>query len=314
MNEPVKPYFRPDCPVLVICGPTASGKTDTALLVCAKLDGEIVSADSMQIYRGLNIGTAKASLAEQARIPHHLLDICDPGERFSVADYKTAATAAIRGIYERKKVPVICGGTGQYISALIEGLTFSETPTDLDLRRQLVEEAAAKGLPSLYSQLQALDPETAERVAATDQKRIVRALEVYRLTGKTMTQQNLDSRLKAPDFCFKSYCLSHDRAILYERINARVIRMFQSGLEEEVRALLNLNLPADSTCFQAIGYKEILPYLQGLTTLEQTVADIQQATRRYAKRQLTWFRKMQELEWLEDHDPVQNAKIIIEKY
>lgn len=314
MSVPVNPYFRPDCPVLVICGPTASGKTDTALLACEKLNGEIVSADSMQIYCGLDIGTAKASLAEQARIPHHLLDICDPGERFSVADYKTAATKAVRDIYERGKLPVICGGTGQYISAMIEGLTFSDTPTDLDLRRQLVEEAAEKGLPSLYSQLQALDPETAIRVAATDQKRIIRAMEVYRLTGKTMTQQNLDSRRNAPDFCFKAYCLSHDRAILYERINARVIRMFQSGLEEEVRALLDLNLPVDSTCFQAIGYKEVLPYLQGLTTLEQTIADIQQATRRYAKRQLTWFRKLPGLEWLENHDPFQNAKIIIENY
>lgn len=312
MNQELKPYYHTEKPVLVIAGPTASGKTSTALLLCEKLGGEVVSADSMQIYRGMDIGTAKATQEERCRIPHHLLDIRNPGDRFSVADYKTAATLVIQDIYDRGKQPVICGGTGQYLSALIEGLTFTDIPTDLTLRAQLNDEAQTNGLELLYERLLQLDPEAATRLASTDQKRIVRALEVYMQTGRTMTQHNLVSRQQGPDFYYRAYCLSHDRQILYDRINQRVIEMIDNGLADEVKALLALNLPAGSTCMQAIGYKEMIPYLQGDISLDDTIASIQQATRRYAKRQLTWFRKMPELKWLMNHSAEENLKIIIE--
>ncbi len=305
-------YLRPDKPVLVIAGPTASGKTSTALILCEHLGGEIVSADSMQIYLGMDIGTAKSTPEERAVIPHHLLDIRKPGDRFSVADYKIAATAAIKDIYRRGAQPVVCGGTGQYLSALIEGLTFTENPTDLVLRKKLNDEANFVGLAVLYDRLCKLDPETAGRIAATDQKRIIRALEVYMQTGRTISLQNQESREKGPDFCYQSYCLSHDRPILYERINQRVIQMIGAGLDKEVQALLDMDLPSDSTCLQAIGYKEMIPYLNGQISLAETISSIQQATRRYAKRQLTWFRKMPDLNWLFNQEPEQNARIILE--
>lgn len=302
---------QPARPVLVITGPTASGKTETALGLAERLNGEIISADSMQIYQGMDIGTAKATPAEQARIPHHLLDIQQPGERFSVADYKTAATAVIRDIYARGKWPILCGGTGQYLSAMIEGLEFSSTPTDFVLRETLNQEAASQGIDHLYCRLQQCDPETAARLAPADQKRIVRALEILIQTGLTIGQQNQQSRLAGPDFCYQAYCLSHERSVLYERINRRVYQMIDAGLAQEVQRLMDLHLPADSTCLQAIGYKEMLPFLHGETSLPETIACIQQASRRYAKRQLTWFRKMPGLIWLMDHTPEQNIELIL---
>ena len=311
MDHNSKQYYFADNPVLVIAGPTASGKTGTALLLCEALDGEVVSADSMQIYRGMNIGTAKASAEEQLHIPHHMLDIRDPGQRYSVADYKNDASEAIRDIYRRGKRPVLCGGTGQYLSALIEGLVFTEIPTDFDLRQQLNLEAEQNGIDSLYQRLCSIDPDTAGRLSLSDQKRIVRALEVFQQTGQTISQLNIASRQAGPDFCFKSYCLSHDRPILYQRINQRVEEMIAEGLAEEVKKLLFGGLPPDSNCWQAIGYKEMLPFLRGEVGLSEVTINIQQSTRRYAKRQLTWFRKMSDLNWLMDLSAAESAKIIL---
>ena len=301
-----------DIPVLVLTGPTASGKTETALLLAEQLGGEIVCADSMQIYRGMDIGTAKATVDEQRRVPHHLLDIRRPGDHFSVAEYKAAATAAIRDILNRHKQPVICGGTGQYLNALIEGLAFTEIPSNPELRAQLEKQAREEGLDSLYCQLQNNDPETAARVSPNDRKRIIRALELWRQTGLTMGEINRQSRLAGPDFRFCSFCLSHDRPVLYARIDRRVLQMIDAGLADEVRKLLELDLPAGSTCLQAIGYKEMLPYLRGESSLDETTALIQLATRHYAKRQLTWFRKMPSLNWLVNHNAQENVRIILE--
>lgn len=311
MNHNAKQYYFADNPVLVIAGPTASGKTGAALLVCEALNGEVVSADSMQIYRGMDIGTAKASREERQRIPHHLLDIRDPGQRYSVADYKNDASEAIRDIYRRGKRPVLCGGTGQYLSALIEGLSFTEIPTDLDLRQQLNLEAENNGIDSLYQKLAGIDPETASRLSLSDQKRIIRALEVFQQTGQTISQLNVASRQAGPDFCFTSYCLNHDRPVLYQRINQRVEEMIADGLADEVQKLLLSGLPPDSNCWQAIGYKEMLPYLRGEAGLAEITVNIQQATRRYAKRQLTWFRKMHDLNWLLNQSAAESAKIIL---
>lgn len=298
--------------ILVICGPTASGKTATAIELCRRLNGEVVSADSMQIYRGLDIGTAKATAAEQAGIPHHLLDICEPDEFYSVAAYKQAATAVIRDILARGRRPVVCGGTGQYISALLEGLTFIEMPVDEALRARLNDEADTIGLEALWRRVQARDPAAADRISLQDRKRIVRALEVMAQSGLTPTELNRRSREQGPDFQFQTYCLTHDRPILYERINRRVVAMFAAGLEREVEALLALGLPAGSTCLQAIGYKEVQALLAGNQDRAATIALVQQATRRYAKRQLTWFRRLPNVTWQENMDPLTAAERILQ--
>lgn len=310
MTDSAKTDFYPDRPVLVIAGPTASGKTGTALLVCRELGGEVISADSMQVYRGMNIGTAKATSEEQSAIRHHLIDIREPGERYSVADYKRDATAAIREIYARGRRPVLCGGTGQYLSAMIDGLVFNDESPDLDLRARLNKQAESEGMAGLLEQLRKLDPESAERLAPGDQKRIIRALEINLQTGMTIGRQNELSRAAGPDFCFKVYGLTHERPVLYERINQRVVEMIDAGLAGEVQNLLNLGISSDSTCLQAIGYKEMLPYLRGETSLPETIASIQQATRRYAKRQMTWFRKIDGMHWLTNQTAEENAKII----
>ncbi len=301
-------------PVLVVCGPTASGKTATAIQLCQALDGEVVSADSMQLYRGLDIGTAKATRVERAGIPHHLLDILEPGESFSVAAYKQKATAIILDIFARGRQPVVCGGTGQYISALIEGLTFIEMPTDLALRERLNHDADEKGLAVLWQAIQAKDPETAARISQQDRKRIVRALEVIAQTGLTPTEINRRSHDQGPDFDFRGYCLTHDRPVLYNRINQRVLEMFAAGLEEEVRQLLDRGLAPNSTCLQAIGYKEMIACLNGQISRDEAIAAVAQATRRYAKRQLTWFRRMPGLHWLENLSPAEATARILAEY
>ena len=306
-----KPYFDPLHPVIVICGPTASGKSALAIALAEVLNGEIVSADSMQIYRGMNIGTAKVSSAEQAKVPHHMIDICHPSESFSVAQYKHQATAAIQGIYQRGRQPILCGGTGQYLSALTEGLTFIETPADPDLRRSLQEQAEREGLLSLWQTLKEKDDQAAVKISEKDAKRIIRALEVIHQTGLTPTEINRLSRIQGPDFAFKGYILTHARPVLYERINSRVLHMFQDGLTDEVRQLLENGCSAGWSSFQAIGYKETVRLLLGEWTVEQTIAAIQQATRRYAKRQLTWFRAMKELNWLSDINTVDAVQAIL---
>ena len=289
--------------VIVICGPTASGKTALSLQLacsdCFSTKAEIVSADSMQIYRGFDIGTAKVSSEERSLVKHHMIDICDPSEYFSVAQYKKLATEIIHDIQKRGKQAIICGGTGQYLSALIDGLEFIDVPVDTALRENLNSRADQIGMTKMLAELAKMDPQTAERLAPADRKRIIRAHEVIAATGLTPTEINRRSRLKGPDFVFKSFCLAPDRKLLYERINTRVIEMFEDGWIEETKNLLKQGLSYDATSLQAIGYRQIIEYLQGLKTKEDIIAEIQQATRRYAKRQLTWFRRMEGLKWLE---------------
>jgi tRNA dimethylallyltransferase len=305
MNDKDRP------PVLVICGPTASGKSAAALALAEAMQGEIISADSMQVYRGMDIGTAKTPLAERRGIPHHLLDIREPGSRFSVADFAELASTAIHSIYSHGHRPIVCGGTGQYISALVEGLSFPDIPIDPYLREQLEHQADETGLAALYGQLSQIDLSSAARLSPNDRKRIIRALEIYQQTGITQTRHNEISRAAGPAFDFRCFCISHDRPLLYERIDRRVLAMVDQGLETEVRQLLARGLPTGSTCLQAIGYKEMLPYIQGQVTRPDMIAAIQQATRRYAKRQLTWFRHMDGLTWLLNHEAAQNVEIIL---
>lgn len=299
-------------PVIVIAGPTASGKSETALLVAEKTNGEIVSADSMQVYRGLDIGTAKVDNASRQRIPHHLIDILDPCEPFSVADYVFLAERAIRSILDRGKQPILCGGTGQYLSAMIDGLRFAPVPACPSLRENIEREAEQLGLESLWKKLESCDPKSARRIAPQDKKRIVRALEIFYLTGKPMSWHDARSRPEKPPFSYIGFCLNHDRAVLYKRINDRVDAMLSRGLLEEVERLLNQGVSRDCTSLQAIGYKECIAYFDGKKTRDETREDIKQASRRYAKRQLTWFRHRCAFTWLQDLDPASAAEKIIE--
>ena len=287
--------------LLVIAGPTASGKTALGIALAKRLNGEIVSADSMQIYRGMDIGTAKATAEEQAQIPHHMIDLLEPGDNYSVSRYVEDATAVCEKLFQFGKLPVVVGGTGQYIDALLAGRQFaSATPEDPAVRQALYQEYERLGGEEMLDKLGIIDPERARRLAPADKKRIIRALEVYALTGKTISEHDEESRTlpAAYDALYVVLCYS-DRARLYERIERRVDRMFEEGLLEETRQLLKRGIPEESTCMQAIGYRQAAQVLRGELTQEDAAASIKQATRRYAKRQLTWFRRRENALWLE---------------
>lgn len=281
--------------VFCVCGPTASGKTALAIELARRLDGEIVSADSMQIYKYMDIGTAKPTPAERALATHHLIDFLEPSEEYSVAQYAQAARAAISDIVSRGKVPVLCGGTGQYVSALVENLEFSETASDPELRAELTAYAAANGTAALNALLAESDPEAAERIHPNDLKRNVRALEMYRLTGKTLARRNLESRGRAPFAKYRVYGVDMPRDELYRRIDRRVGLMLEAGLVGEAQELKK-HLPG-RTASQAIGYKELDAYFNGESTLEEAAELIARRSRNYAKRQLTWFRHLSWVEW-----------------
>ena len=269
-------------PLLVVAGPTASGKTALAVTLCEALHGEVVSADSMQIYRGMDIATAKPSADELARAPHYLIGVIDPAARFSVAQYAPLAHAAIRDIHARGKLPILCGGTGLYIQAVTENLTLTQGE---------LEHGPGEGT---WEALRAIDPAAAARIHPNDRKRISHALALYRATGVTLTEQNVRSRETPSPYRARMIFLNaRDRQVLYDRIDARVDWMMAHGLVEEARGRRQ---EAGMTAAQAIGYKELEPYFLGACSLEEAAARLKQETRRYAKRQLSWFRR-QAREW-----------------
>ena len=284
--------------LICICGPTASGKTGLAVALAKKLNAEVVSCDSMQIYRGMDVGTAKPTTAEMEGVPHHLLDVAEPGEDFSVSRYVELADAAIRDIQSRGKPAIVCGGTGLYMDSLVKGKAFA-APTR-PAQREYVEGIAEKhGIEYVYNMLKDADPETAERLHLSDRKRIIRALEVFLITGMPLSWHNAQSKLQAPKYEPVWIGLSfRDRDKLYRRIDARVDQMLAQGLETEVRALLEKGIDPKTTAMQAIGYKEMAAALRGECSLEQAVEQIKQSSRRYAKRQLTWFRRNEAIHWL----------------
>lgn len=286
--------------VLVLAGPTASGKSALAMAVAEATGAEIISADSMQIYRGMDIGTAKVSPAERRLVPHHMIDICDPDENFSVADYAARVEALLQtGMAEGRRF-ILCGGTGQYISALLDGLDFVEEKHDPDLRQALEARLATEGAVKLWSEIQALDPQQAERIHPNNHKRVIRFLELYHLTGQTMTELNRQSKQRGPRFRFQGYCLEWPREELYARIHTRCRQMFADGLLDELRALLAAYPQLETyQSFQAIGYKEALRCLRGEETEAEAVEALALATRHYAKRQLTWFRHQADLQALD---------------
>ena len=283
--------------VIVICGPTASGKTGLSIELAKKINGEIVSADSMQIYQEMDIGTAKPTQEEKQGIKHYLMDFVSPEERYSVADYKIEAKKAIKEIIQKGKVPIVVGGTGLYIDSLIYEIEYPNIEFDETYRKQLEERAKKEGLETLYKEAKTMDPLAVEKISQNDEKRILRILEIYHATGKTKTEQEIESIKKPVEYDYKVYALQWDREILYERINKRVDQMLQQGLIEEVKGILK-KYDKFPTAMQGLGYKEVVEFLKGDITEEEMIEKIKRETRRYAKRQMTWFRKNKQTIWL----------------
>lgn len=280
--------------VLCVAGPTASGKTSLGVALAKRFDGEIVSADSMQLYKGIHIASAAPDAEEMQSIPHHLIEIFSPDEACTVADYVRLADECIRDISLRGKLPIIVGGTGLYINSLIDGIDFIPEETDRELRERLTEELESVGAEEMLKRLAEFDPETAARLHPNDTRRIIRAFEIYRTTGKTQTQANIESRKESPYDVLMIGLTSSDRQFLYNRIDRRVDVMLEKGLVDEAKSAMGISGGA----VQAIGHKELFGYLSGGVSLEEAAENLRRATRRYAKRQLTWFRRDERINWI----------------
>ena len=297
--------------VIVIVGPTASGKTSLSIELAKKINGEIVSCDSMQIYKDMDIGSAKPSKEEMQGIKHYMIDEVIPTQRFSVAEYKKKAELAIEEILKNGKVPIVVGGTGLYANSLIYGIEYSDIEFDEKYRKKLMEIAQSEeGLKSLYEEAKRIDKKAMEKISPNDQKRILRILEIYNATGKTKTEQEEISRKNEVKYDYNVFAINIERTILYERINKRVDMMIEQGLIEEVRKLIE-KYPEFPTAMQAIGYKEIVQYFDGKITKEEAIEKIKQETRRYAKRQITWFKRIENIKWLNGLEKTQNNIDII---
>ena len=285
--------------ILVICGPTASGKTALAVELARRHHGEVVSADSMQIYRRMDIGTAKPTREEMRGVPHHMLDVADPEEDFSVARYVDMAAKCVDDILSRGRLPILAGGTGLYIDSLLSGRTFAPFQPDSPLRGQLEEQLRREGGAAMLSRLARVDPDSAARLHPNDEKRIIRALEVYQSTGKTITQHNLETRAIPPRYDALTLALAFERREdMWSRIDRRVDQMMDQGLVAEVQGLLDSGVPAKCTAMQAIGYKEMAAALLSHGDVSAGAEEVKLRSRQYAKRQLTWFRRNRAARWL----------------
>ncbi len=301
--------------VIVIAGPTASGKTALSIELAKKVNGEIISSDSMQIYKDMDIGTAKVTREEMQGIKHYLVDFVSPNERYSVSNFKEESERAIEQILAKGKVPIVAGGTGLYIDSLIYGIEYPEMNFDEEYRNLLMKQAESEeGLQSLYKEAVKIDEEAMKNISPNDKKRIIRVLEIFKHTGKNKTEQERLSRINGVKYDFKVFALDMERDKLYERINKRVDKMLEQGLIQEVKKLKE-KYHCFPTAMQGLGYKEVVEYLEGKCTEEEMVQKIKQETRHYAKRQLTWFRKNKETIWLKAEDGIQNnMAIILEVY
>ena len=298
--------------VIVICGPTASGKTALSIELAKKINGEIVSCDSMQIYKDMNIGTAKPTPEEMQGIKHYLIGYVSPEERYSVSDYKSDAKKAIKEIIEKGKMPIVVGGTGLYLDSLIYEIEYQDIKLDEAYRQKLEQEVEEKGLEELYEKAKQIDAKAMEKISPNDKKRILRVLEIYHTTGKTKTEQEIESRKKEVEYDYKVYALNWNRQKLYDRINKRVDMMMEQGLIEEVKQILK-KYDTFPTAMQGLGYKEVVEYIEGKVTKEEMIEKIKMETRRYAKRQLTWFRKNKQTIWLNAEDTIEdNIQVILQ--
>lgn len=297
--------------VIVICGPTASGKTSLGIKLANKINGEIVSCDSMQIYKDMDIGTAKPTKEERAQAKHYLVDFVSPDKRYSVADYKKDAEEIIEKILKEGKFPIIVGGTGLYLNSLVYGIEYPNVETDLEYRQKLEERVNKEGLEKLYLEAKQIDELATIKISPNDKKRILRILEIYHSTGKTKTQMEIESRKKGTKYDYKIFVLNMDREKLYDRINKRVDIMIEQGLINEVENIKNKysNFP---TAMQGLGYKEVIEYFNKEITKEEMIEKIKQESRRYAKRQITWFKSYENAIWL-DASNENNVGIILEE-
>ena len=287
--------------VIVICGPTASVKTTLSIQLAQKINGEIISSDSMQIYKDMNIGTAKPDQQEMQGIKHYLLDFVEPNQRYSVADYKKDAENAIEDILQKGKVPIIVGGTGLYVDSLIYGIEYPNIEFDENYRKELERRVEKEGLEKLYEKAKKIDPQAMKKISRNDQKRILRVLEIYNATGKTKTEQEIESRKNEVKYDYRVFAINMDREKLYDRINKRVDIMIQKGLIEEVENLLK-KYNEFPTAMQGLGYKEVVEYIQGKVLKEDMIENIKRESRRYAKRQITWFKKNKQTIWIGPND------------
>ena len=303
-------------PVVAVGGPTASGKTAFSVQLAKRLGGEVVCADSMQIYKGLDVGTAKATREEMQGVPHHLMDFLPPEETFSVADFVEAANREVQAICARGRLPILVGGTGLYIESFLNGVRFAEQKADPALREKLEREAADLGAQAMHQKLADVDPDYAATVHPNNVGRVVRALELYYSTGKTMSRQRAESLPETPPFDSLVFCLApSDRAQLYRRIDTRVDRMLEAGLLEEAKLVFE-NRGRYRTAAQAIGYKEFFPYFEGTADLAACADKLKQASRNYAKRQLTWFRRQNDAVWLylDEEDVTERACTLVRAF
>lgn len=280
--------------LFILIGPTAIGKTDLSIKLAQMMNGEIISADSMQIYKYMNIGSAKVTKEEMQEVPHHLIDNVYPNKDFTVANYKNHATTLISNINKEGRLPIIAGGTGLYINSIVYNLQFTEVPPSESIRNQL----ELLSNEDLYKELEKIDNTSADKLNVNDRKRVIRALEIYKSTGKTMSEYNKDFRMENQDYNLVMIGLNMDRARLYDRINRRVDIMINSGLIDEVKGLLEMGYNKNLVSMQGIGYKEIIMYLEEEISLDESIALIKQKSRNYAKRQLTWFRRDERIKWM----------------
>ena len=299
--------------VLVITGPTATGKTKLAVMAAKAINGEVVGADSMQIYKYMDIGTAKPTLDEMDGIPHHMIDVCSPFEDYSVSRYVEEAAKCCEDILSRGKTPIITGGTGLYIESLLSGRDFAPGIAGNEIREELIAEYDTIGGEAMLRKLAEIDPYSGSKLHANDKKRIVRALEVYLTTGKTITQHNEETQTIPPRYTSRTIALTFkDRAKLYDRIDRRVDMMLEMGLMDEIQKLLSMGFSETSTAMQAIGYKEIISAGKGECTLEEGIEAVKRESRRYAKRQLSWLRRDKSITWIEwDDEPDFNEALSI---
>lgn len=306
MNETGRPGL------VILTGPTAVGKSELSIMLAEQIGGEIISADSMQVYRRMDIGSAKIMPEEMGQIPHHLIDVLEPTEEFNVVSFQKLAKKALAGIYGRGHIPIVVGGTGFYIQALLYDIDFTENDEDTKLRKQLEEIVQSQGSEVLYERLKDIDPESCETIHANNGKRIIRAIEFYEKTGRKISEHNKKQRERMSPYCFAYFVLNDSREQIYRRIDERVDQMIACGLVEEVASLAMEGCTRDMVSMQGLGYKEILDLLDHKITFDEAVYTLKRDTRHFAKRQLTWFRRERDVIWIDKQDYAYDQKRMIE--